>query len=331
MKPLTIAYFTSRKDPKIEWFFCSLNRELKGDWSNVEVLVVDYWFQYEGEARTKMFKDKVNLPNVEDIFKQVKHLSPKRSFCQGVHRYTKNEHFAASNARNTAFLHATHPFVACVDDLSVLANGWLDQVMWAYDNNCVILGAYAKVNDLKCDTKGKYASKVFKPGIDSRYNSQNLGSNMGAQLVDGSWLFGCSFGIPLDFALRVDGFDELCDMQGAEDYDFGIRVGRLGVQIFYCRNMMTYESEELHHCEGNAKFVRESKICTANGLMPYKAGIMSDHAALQSVREEQRQLPIFRNALLQKREMRFYDYDTSWKSRYGVPCDWRTGEMLKDL
>ena len=331
MKPLTIAYFTSRLDPKFEWFIYSLNRELKGNWDGIEILLIDYWYQHKQQFRTIELMSKVNkLDNYEKIFSSIRHITPKRSFCQGLHRFTKQEYFAASNARNTAFLYASHDYVVCVDDLSILTRGWIDQVRWAQEGNRVILGSYQKAKNLICDADGSYEYDTFAPGIDSRLKNPLI-KDRTAHKVDGSWLFGCSFGLPLELALTVDGFDEACDMQGAEDYDFGIRLNRITSEIYYCPNMETIEDEDLHFVEGNAKFIRGKEVITSNSMLPQFVNMDSDHAMLNSVINEPRILPLLGNQLSSRRLNKIYDYDTSWKSRYGMPCDWRTGIPLKDL
>ena len=47
---LTIAYFTSRKNPAIKWFFDSLNRETGGDYTKIRVVVVDFWAKNRTEC-----------------------------------------------------------------------------------------------------------------------------------------------------------------------------------------------------------------------------------------------------------------------------------------
>ena len=313
--PVTIAYFTCRREPKIEWFFRSLNRELKGDWSLVNILIIDYWHQYEPEARYAEFKKHWDIyPGCN-----VEHISPKPCPLQGKYKVTQNEYFAASNARNTAFLKCKTEYIVCIDDLTVIKEGWFNVVKWASSNNYVIYGSYAKVKDLICHEDGSYTFTDFPPGLDSRYKNPHLKNDF-ATRVAGSWLFGCSFGLPLKLALEADGFDETCDGQGAEDYDFGIRLGRLTIDIYYSKAMFTYEDEDLHFAPGNVKFVRESKKLTEDTKMTKYIGLMSDHAMLQHVLHSDH-LPFTPNNL------KTYIYSSSFKDL----TDWRDGSNLCDM
>jgi hypothetical protein len=94
--PLTIAYFTCRNDPKIEWFFRTLNRELNCKWDNIFIIIIDYHYQYNPEERYAQFKK-----HYEMYTTNVKHVSPKPCPIQGKYKVTKENYFAASNARNS--------------------------------------------------------------------------------------------------------------------------------------------------------------------------------------------------------------------------------------
>lgn len=259
---LTIAFMTNRRDPKIEWFAHSLRREIRDSgWAPSEIIIVDY--HTDDMGRRQYIEDKIN-PWTE-LSPKVWHIAPKPCAVQGAHRKTSKNHFAASNARNTAFAKCSSDYIACVDDLSVLNQGWLNQVKHAHDGKYVVLGSYKKVLNVICDPSGAFSFKDFPSGVDSRWSQ---GDPNGIKRVGGSWMFGCSFGLPIEFAEKVNGFDELCDMVGMEDVEFGIRLERAGCPIFYNRNMLTYESEELHHAQGNEKFLRES--------LPHASGVNSD-------------------------------------------------------
>jgi hypothetical protein len=273
---LTIAYFTSRQDPKLEWFFASLKRETRGSLNGLQIIIVDY---HACERSPGWLQDKISYSGVSPLGCIIDHIAPKPCVWQGKHKLTKNDYFAASNARNTAFAKCQYDFIACVDDLSALSPGWMDQVKHAQLHKYVALGSYKKVLDLSVSQEGEITHTPFPPGVDSRWNS---GGN-GIVNAGGGWMFGCSFALPIEAALKVNGFDEICDGQGAEDYDFGIRLERSGERLYYNRNMLTYESEELHHSEGNHPFKRISK------MMQYDGGIIgSDHVLFRMVTRQPR-------------------------------------------
>lgn len=259
---VTIAYFTNRKDPKIEWFSATLQREINiTGFAPSEIIIVDFYA--DEPERRKFIQEKI--VNWTALTPKMWHIAPKPTVWQGKYRKTSQNHFAASNARNTAFAQCSSDYIVCVDDLSVLSDGWLNQVKHAAEHKYVVLGSYKKVLKMIVDPSGAYSFQDFPPGVDSRWAN---GSSSGIVRAGGSWMFGCSFGLPISFAEKVNGFDELCDSVGMEDVEFGIRLERSGCPLFYNRNMLTYESEEEHSAPGNEKFVRESKM--------HKTGVMSD-------------------------------------------------------
>lgn len=323
--PVTIAYFTCRNDPKIEWFFNSLNRELKGDWSNIHILIIDYHFQFKPIERFEEFKKYYELYTTN-----VKHISPKPSPVQGKYRVTQKNYFAASNARNTAFIHCKTPYIVCIDDLTVLKEGWFDVVNWGNQYNYVLFGSYAKVKNLECNLDGSYKYDLDKVNLDSRYNSPLLDNNF-ATKVSGSWLYGCSFAMPLDMALDMDGFDEAADGQGAEDSYFGIRIGRVTNNIYYSKLMHTLEDDDLHFTPGNVHFIRESILITEDTIFKNKIGIMSDHAAIQIIMESKSKYPLTSSKLIEIKNL--YENENEEEvniklaSDFNNKIDWRDGKL----
>lgn len=181
--------------------------------------------------------------------------APKPSPWQGACRKTRFDCFAAANARNTGACYAKHPFIVFVDDLTVLMPGWLDQIRHADEQRYLVMGAYKKVKELTVEDGLAVHYVEFQGGIDSRWGA---GSDGGIVAYPASQLFGCSFGLPLEFYLAVNGSDEGCDGVGMEDVNLGIRLGRMGYKSFYNRNMLTLESEELHTKDPTETMVRKA-------------------------------------------------------------------------
>lgn len=229
---ISVCYITNRIQPQIGWFFDSLHRECKGDYSDLTVIVVDYFAaeRHAGSPRGKC---------------QFVYTTPKPCVWQGPHRLTKKDYFAAANARNTALCLAPDGHIAFVDDLSVLLPGWLNCVRQSQRENYIALGTYQKVKCLEVKDGLVVSFAAFPEGIDSR-------SKLCSQPVTscgGNWLYGCSFAAPVEALLDVNGSDENCDSTGigSEDYCLGIRIGNLKKYSFrYDKRMMTYESEEGH-------------------------------------------------------------------------------------
>lgn len=240
---LTIAYITARKDPKIQWFLDSLENQIQqfaGERCDGQIIIVD---AYSNERK---LQDQLN-----GFFKAgwlIKHVSVKPCVWQGEHRLTKENWFAASNARNTALCLAPDGYIAYIDDLSVLCPGWLLNVRQSMAWNGITLGTYRKVRNLVVE-KGEIMSwdKEYLGGQDSR---RNYGSKDGAVPCNGDMLFGCSLVGPVEAFLSVNGWPEdLCDGLSSEDYCMGIVMENAGWKFRYNLNMMTMESEEHHHIE----------------------------------------------------------------------------------
>lgn len=235
---ISIIYLTSRKQSCVEWFVDSLYQQLSEHIdTEIQLVFVDTRLWYDGEARKQEFADAVN-----GRFDFV-HTPPKDTVWQGPKRLTTQDYFCASSARNTGCMYAKHDYLLFVDDLSVLMPGWLTNALHAAANRYIVCGAYKKVKSLNIENGTVVSYDAFAGGIDSRWS---MGSPYGIVPWTGSALYGCSFGCPTEGFLAVNGFDELLDGQAGEDYDFGIRIERAGYKVFYNRNMLTLESEELH-------------------------------------------------------------------------------------
>jgi hypothetical protein len=254
--PLTICYITARREPHIDWFFQSLERETRNTKGapDYDVVVVDYY------AREPLRKAELGA-SARIPFK---HTPPKPTVWQGPHRLTTKDYFAPSNARNTAICWSDSEWVAFVDDLSVLMPGWLNSVCEAMAGGYIALGSYKKVKNLKVTGPDATATyEEFDGGIDSRIK-HCAKHNQAGPLVPaaGSWMFGCSFAIRVEDFLSVNGSDENCDSVGGEDYNLGIRLQNSGKKFFYDLRMLTLESEEGHWTAN--PFVRWDKGTSPN-------------------------------------------------------------------
>lgn len=235
---LSIVYTTARLDPKIEWFLESLERETGGDYTGIEIIVVDF---YHG---TPDRHPKCKIPAC------LLHVPPKPNAWQGPHRLTKEDWFAVSNTRNTGICYAHGDWIAFVDDLSFLMPGWLTEVRKAMLKKKVMCGAYQKVRDLNIVGPDLISFTDFKEGHDGRWS---LGDDDGPGSCPGNCMYGCSLVAPMEAFLSVNGYDERCNGLGFEDVITGIHVGKKGWPMLYNRKMKTLESEELHHVGRNMK------------------------------------------------------------------------------
>jgi GT2 family glycosyltransferase len=269
---LTICWMTSRKDACFDWFCDSLHRETGGNYEGIHLIAIDYWAcpwvrggnpVANSEIVAMMHEDRRGyiLNALRCYGDQFQWAAPKPSPWQGSYRQTKEDWFAAANARNTAVVLCKTDWICFVDDLTCLMPGWLTEVFNAMRHEkTVTCGAYRKVREMMV-VNGELMG--FKPnvngdgrdiGLDSRlkhHPGEQSGPAAGG--LQGNWLFGCSCVMPLSALIEVNGWDERCDGMGAEDTNTGINLARRGWKFRYAPKMMTYESEERHHVEGQFK------------------------------------------------------------------------------
>lgn len=254
---LTIAYTTSRKEPKFEWFIESLSRQCEGNYSGVNLLIVDF---YAWERTIGVIPDGL----------ATRWEKPKPTVWQGAHRLTKEDYFAAANSRNTALCLAPDDWIAHVDDLSVLMPGWMTYVQEAMKReHTITLGAYQKVFDLKVEDGVVTGFREDPNGIDIRNRKYKL-SPVSCR---GEWHWGSSLVAPVEAYLSINGWDENCDGMGYEDVVTGQLLENAGWKFVYDPRMLTWEDQELHQQMPRMK--RQDK-----GVSPKD----KSHAIMESVR-----------------------------------------------
>jgi hypothetical protein len=118
-------------------------------------------------------------------------------------------------------------------------------VQEAIEREYVVCGTYQKVHDLVVenglvksftslpdrDTRLDYSDKYWKPHF----------RRDGPYKCPGEWTYGCSLALPLEWALRVGGYDELADGSSGEDYIFGLMLENHGFPIYFDPRMKMIE------------------------------------------------------------------------------------------
>lgn len=257
---LTVAYITFRINPRFEWFCSSLKREMQASgYEDLQIVVIDGRVWYDDQRASKM------LEWCGDRFK-FEHYSPKPTVWQGPTRLTSKDYFAAASVRNTAFCYAKRQQVAFVDDLSVLLPGWLKMHLKAAEDGYALCGTTCKNKNIEVDSEGTIqAFEFFPPGQDTRIPQIKESPN-GLTPCGGTWMYGGTFSVPLEKALAVNGQDEIHDIIGGEDYDFGIRLTRAGTALYISKACGTFEDEDGHHTE--APMCRLDKPWPPDGRNP---------------------------------------------------------------
>lgn len=234
MKDLTIAYITSRKDPKIEWFLDSLEKQVGQE--RVNLIVV----QGPTENKAEHFKDSGHGCFADVIFS-----SPKPTVWQGPSRLTKEDWWAKSNALNTAICLCRTEWIAFVDDRSVLMPGWLDRVKDAMDGDYAVCGSYEKHLNLKVEN----GVIVDEGTVDSKDHRAQLNHPQPTR----DW-YGGHGALPLEWCLAVNGFSEdLCDGLGSEDSMFGVTLHNNRMPIRYDARMKIIEDRTQGEIDGALK------------------------------------------------------------------------------
>ena len=237
----SIVYVTNRKDPKIEWFIDTLMLELGGDLSGIEVVAVAF---HEKEVREAVEKAGASS--------WVKVHPPKPNVWQGSHKLTKQDWFAAANARNTGIALSRGHTIVFIDDLSAIMPGWWEWAKHACRNQCLCLGTYEKVRKLKVDSAGKVSFDEVPNGAGKDTRLPELPQPVDATIpyrTTGGWLYGSSFACPTEFLLTINGFDEECNGIGTEDYIAGLMLQHMEFPMYICPGMKTVEDDDLHYVE----------------------------------------------------------------------------------
>lgn len=233
---LTIAFITSRKEPKVEWFFDSLALQVNKE--KMDLIVVTT----EGFGKWGVEKwDKKTQKPIESFHLVI--TPPKPTIWQGTHRITKEDWWAKSNALNTAICLCKTDWIAFCDDRCVLGPEWLDSVKSAMAGNYAVCGSYEKRANMKVEN-GVIVDEGELLGTDTR--------TPGCYPFD-SW-YGGSGALPLEWCLAVNGFSEdLCDGLGSEDSMFGVTLSNSGYPMYYNSAMRIIEDRTPSEIDGALK------------------------------------------------------------------------------
>lgn len=207
---ITIGYITAREEPRLEWLIDGLERQARPD-DEIELIVVD------ALGRPAQAIGYRSIPPVKKIVET----RPKPTIWQGPHRITAHDFFANANARNTAIVLCTTSYICFLDDRCKLDPGWFEAVRRGVKKrDAVLCGSYIK----HC------GGKIL---TDHRRESDPQGRKKCLP----SWSYGCNLALPLEWALKINGFEEGCDPVGVEDCVFGQMLGNAGYRLDFVVEM----------------------------------------------------------------------------------------------
>jgi len=235
-KNLTIVYVTCRREPMFQWFAETLISQYPDGVVTDQIIFIDSFIHHE-EGRIE------KLAKIVDGRFCYTHTPPKPSIWRGKYRKTKSNFFDASSTRNTGIVLAENEHIVFVDDLSALADGWLNYHRKAAEDKVILCGAYDKVSDIVISSNKIVSYKANN--LDHRGVSQVGNDNL---KVSGGWVFGQNVSFPLEFLERVNGYDEFLARRGCEDCNIGVRMELAGYKdlIFYNKNCLIIEDEAMH-------------------------------------------------------------------------------------
>lgn len=114
----------------------------------------------------------------------------------------------------------------------------MDGVYEAFQKNYVVCGTYEKRTGMVV-RDGQIIDGGKTIGTDSRMTGME-GQNFKRQ-APGAWVFGCTFALPVEWMLQVNGFDESWDSVSMEDVHFGRMLENNSFPIFFDSRMKMIE------------------------------------------------------------------------------------------
>jgi hypothetical protein len=122
---------------------------------------------------------------------------------------------------NTAIVLCETDYIAFVDDCCYMGPKWLNAVREGErSRQSVLAGTYDKIE--YGGVTPDHRRVLFPQGKPD---------------CGGGWLYGCTFALPLEWALETNGAEEGCDGMGTEDCIFGLMIENNGHRIDFVPDM----------------------------------------------------------------------------------------------
>lgn len=231
MMRLSLILITGREQPMIEWLLRALI-EQRNDTDVIELVVID---ALHGQRPIMTTEAQALMERLAEQRFSVRHTLPRPNIWQGKHRVTARDWFAASTARNTGIVFASHGYIAFIDDRSIPGPKWMETIRrGAQERQSVLAGTYDRI------------------WPDDRGHRRTTADHRRALHPDGKldcgggWLYGCTLCLPLDWVLDVNGFEEGVDGLSGEDFILGLMLGNRGYRIDFVADLLvTIDREDI--------------------------------------------------------------------------------------
>jgi len=227
MSAFSIVFTTARHEPEFQWLYDSVRRE-----SDCPIIVIGLGLENYAGWHAATFHP------------------PKPTVWQGPHRLTKDQWWAKSNAANTGICLCRTEWVMFCDDRGVLLPGWRAAVEDAMAGGYGVCGSYEKRHGMVVES-GIIADPGTLDGSDPRSpQGRDHRALVSSALADapGSWWFGCVNALPLEWALQVNGYEELMDSLSMEDCIFGLMLKNNGFPLKYDPRLKLIEDRTPGKC-----------------------------------------------------------------------------------
>lgn len=151
-----------------------------------------------------------------------------------IHVWQEDNGFQLAKARNKCIAKAKNEYIIQVDGDLILHERFVaDHIAFAR-RGCYVKGGRVNLNERLthklCTTLQYIRPHFFTPGLLRRINSIHclpLARYLAPRKKSAPGL-GCNMGFWRDDAIRINGYDEFYVGWGGEDYDFAVRLARLG-------------------------------------------------------------------------------------------------------
>jgi hypothetical protein len=242
---LSIAFVTSRKEPRFDWFLQSLAHQLlKSD--DIQIIIVDFyaqvcddWTQDDVDRRKSELKLLLYQLGLNSVAKWA---APMPTVWQGPHRLTKENWWAMSAARNTGLCYATKRWFLHLDDRCVLSPDFMAAVREnMIHENRATFGCYQKRHNMTVENGFIKNGGVIKAEDSRKEYAIKYWNGKTPMKCPGEWHYGCCGLIPTEWMLTINGWDMTCDGASAEDVIAGLMLQNNHYETYYDYRMAMIE------------------------------------------------------------------------------------------